>query len=76
MQIAVRATFSDSINLRKQALQLAGLQVTSRPHSGVLFDVALLVMKAGMIWADSGSATTVALFEFGASDHESRYDLG
>ena len=49
MQIAVHATFSDSINLRKQALHLAGLQMTSRPHSGVLFDVALLIMKAGMI---------------------------
>lgn len=49
MQIAVHAIFSDSINLRKQALQLAGLQATSRPHSGMLSDVALLIMKAGMI---------------------------
>ena len=38
---------SDSTTLRKQVLELAALQLASQPHRGAIFDVALLIVKAG-----------------------------
>ena len=47
VQVAAHAAFSDSISARKLAVELAGRQMTTRLHSGALFDTALLLLQAG-----------------------------
>ena len=48
MQVAECAVTSDSVTLRKQALDLACMQLRSQAHQGHLCKVALLMVKAGM----------------------------
>ena len=48
VQVAAHAAFSDSINARKLAVEMAGRQmIASRLHKGALIDTALLLLKAG-----------------------------
>jgi hypothetical protein len=48
VQVAAHAAFSDSVNARKLAVEMAGRQmIASRLHKGALFDTALLLLKAG-----------------------------
>ena len=47
MQVAKSAACSDSISLRKQSLELAGMQLASSPHTESLFDTAMAIIKAG-----------------------------
>ncbi len=54
VQVAAHAAFSDSINARKLAVELAGRQMLTRSHNGALFDVALLLLKAGKSLPDVG----------------------
>jgi len=53
VQVAAHAAFSDSINARKLAVELAGRQMT-RSHNGALSDAALLLLKAGKSLPDVG----------------------
>ncbi|KAL0030024.1 hypothetical protein WJX79_001712 [Trebouxia sp. C0005] len=46
-KMAAHAALSDSIKARKLAVELAGRQMSTRPHHGALFDAALLLLKAG-----------------------------
>ena len=47
MQIAACMVASDSVTLRKLALEFAALQLTSQPHTGALYNVAMHLVKAG-----------------------------
>ncbi|DBA94184.1 TPA: hypothetical protein ACH3X1_001815 [Trebouxia sp. C0004] len=53
-KVATHAAFSDSINARKLAVELADRQMTIRSHKGALFDAALLLLKAGKSLPDVG----------------------
>jgi hypothetical protein len=52
VQVAAHAAFSDSINARKLVVEMAGRQMTTRLHNGALFDLALLLLKAGKSLSD------------------------
>lgn len=52
--MAAHAALSDSIKARKLAVELAGRQMSTRPHHGALFDAALLLLKAGKSLPDVG----------------------
>lgn len=47
MQIAACMVASDSVTLRKLALEFASLQLTSLPHTGALYKLAMQLAKAG-----------------------------
>ncbi|KAL0027210.1 hypothetical protein WJX77_003862 [Trebouxia sp. C0004] len=55
-KVATHAAFSDSINARKLAVELADRQMTIRSHKGALFDAALLLLKAGKSLPDDKDA--------------------
>lgn len=61
VQVAAHAAFSDTINVRKQAVELAGWQMTTRMHNGALFDAALLLLKAGKSLPDVGFVVVMTL---------------
>lgn len=45
---------SDSVMLRKLALEFASLQLTNQPHMGVLYKVAMHLVKAGKCLCHKG----------------------
>ena len=47
MQVAACMVASDSVTLRKLALEFASAQLTSQPHTGALYSVAMHLIKAG-----------------------------
>ena len=47
MQIAACMVASDSVALRKLALEFASAQLTSQPHMAALYKVAVHLVKAG-----------------------------
>lgn len=56
MQVAAGCMVaSDSVALRKLALEFASLQLKDQPHAGVLYKVAMHLVKAGKCHCHTGA---------------------